>query len=45
MAERNLGQVQVVRAIYVQDVDPEVIPEAEIVWAEDVGGVRSCRAY
>ena len=43
IAEGNLGQVG--RAIYVQDIDSEAVLEAEIIWAEDAGGVGSWRAY
>ena len=43
IVEANLGQVG--RAIYVQDIDSEAVLEAEIIWAEDAGGVGSWRAY
>ena len=39
---RNLGQA--VHSVHVQDNNHQVVSEAEVVWAEDAGGVGSCGA-
>ena len=39
----NLGQTG--ESILVEDCDDQVVLEAKVVWAEDAGGVGSCRAH